>query len=199
MRVVALVLALSSHMAAAAAFAALRPGYLESSLFARPAALRAPASRRQQRQRGLVMEDDFLRSMGLLDEVSKGYTDITVSDAVQMMMVPGQAYVYLDVRSAEEHEELVAPPQSINLPAFEVLEGKDWEDAQYDEKYWSAVDGWVEAVERSWGKERPVLVGVKASWRSVRAAELLAAAGFKEVYNVESATFLRTRPEGEDF
>ena len=37
---------------------------------------------------------------------------------LQWMMESGHDYIYLDIRSEEEHEALVHPKAAVNIPAF---------------------------------------------------------------------------------
>jgi hypothetical protein len=52
---------------------------------------------------------------------------------LQWMMVPGNDFVYLDIRSEEEHEELVPPKSAVNIPAFVPI--NDWEVRSVVERY----------------------------------------------------------------
>lgn len=45
----------------------------------------------------------------MLSSPSPGYTDITVREAVEWTMNNDSGFTYIDVRSAEEHENLTIP------------------------------------------------------------------------------------------
>eukprot|EP00953_Heterococcus_sp_UTEX-ZZ885_P030618 16173-Heterococcus_DN1.PRE.2 len=135
---------------------------------------------------------DFEELLGIK---SQGYKDITVVDAVQWMMVPGNDFVYLDVRSEEEHEELVPPKSAVNIPAFTPI--NDWEDPELAQ--FVPVPTFVRDVQARYGVDSKLLVGCRAGYRSGAACKLLAEAGYKHLWNVESGAWLKTRQTNEDF
>ncbi|CAM9266880.1 unnamed protein product [Discosporangium mesarthrocarpum] len=151
------------------------------------------------------------------------YIDVTVREAVEWTMGKDSAFTYVDIRSPEEREVLVSPRGSINIPAFEPVATEKEGDAEegglggsdangggggddddddgrdkilreedFEAMEWKLVPGFIEAMEKRFGKDAKLLVGCKTK-RSALACQALADAGFKEVFNVESRIFLKTR------
>ena len=81
--------------------------------------------------------------------------------------------VYLDVRTPEEFAA-GHPAGAINIPAF--LRGPQG---------MSANDEFLPVVEKILPKDRPILCGCQAGGRSMKAAQILAGAGYHDVRNVE--------------
>ncbi|KAG5190613.1 hypothetical protein JKP88DRAFT_175515 [Tribonema minus] len=130
--------------------------------------------------------------MGLVQP--QGFKDITVVQAVQWMEKPGHGFNYLDIRCEEEHETMVAPKSSINVPAF--TPDGDFEDENVE---WIPVPTFEADVEARFGKDAKLLIGCRAGNRSTLACKRLVAAGFENLWNVESSSYMRTRQMGDDF
>ena len=81
--------------------------------------------------------------------------------------------VYLDVRTPEEFAA-GHPEGAINVPVF--LKGLPGMRPN---------DEFLPLVEKIHAKDRPILCGCQAGGRSMKAAEILAAAGFRDVANVQ--------------
>jgi rhodanese-related sulfurtransferase len=84
----------------------------------------------------------------------------------------GEGYVYLDVRSEPEFERGHVPG-ALNVPlmrrgASGLVENPDF----------------LPVVEAAFGKDEPLLVGCQTGVRSLRAAKLLSAAGYTNLYEL---------------
>ena len=96
---------------------------------------------------------------------------VTPPDAKQILDVTDGA-VYLDVRTPEEFAA-GHPAGAINVPAF----FKGLLGMKPNEQF-------LRVAEQILPKERPILCGCAVGGRSQKAAEILAAAGYRDVRNV---------------
>lgn len=80
-----------------------------------------------------------------------------------------EGWTYLDVRSAEEFAA-GRPAGAVNVPVMHLGGGGFVENTRF-----------VEEVAARFAKDAPLVVGCKQGQRSLRAAELLAGAGFTRV------------------
>lgn len=93
---------------------------------------------------------------------------------------PGQA-VILDVRTPEEYVYVGHPEMAVNVP---VMVGTGKYDAEA-KSYGMAPNGkFVEQVSRKIGKDKTILVLCRSGQRAAAAVNLLAKAGYADVYNV---------------
>ncbi|CAB1121551.1 unnamed protein product [Ectocarpus sp. CCAP 1310/34] len=142
-------------------------------------------------------------------EEEKGYTDVTVREAVEWTMSKDSEFSYIDIRSAEEHEKLATVRGALCIPAFELVmpeaeekgEGLDDQDSDdtgyapdynFEELDYTVKPDFVDTMKARFDLDAKLLIGCK-TYRSAKACELLVAAGFTEIYNVESQIFMRTR------
>ncbi|CAN0026951.1 unnamed protein product [Ascophyllum nodosum] len=134
------------------------------------------------------------------------YRNVTVREAVEWTMSNDSGFTYIDVRSAEEHENLATPRGALCIPAFErahrvpspAEDGADPslplddEDYNYENVEWKVLPDFVDRVKAQFKPDAKLLIGYKTK-RSAEACRLLADAGFTELFNVESRTFMKTR------
>ena len=80
-----------------------------------------------------------------------------------------EGYVYLDVRSVPEFEQ-GHPNGAYNVPVMHMGSGRMDPNPDF-----------VDAVARAFPKNQKIIIGCKSGGRSMRAAKMLAAAGFSEV------------------
>ncbi|CAM9424241.1 unnamed protein product [Ectocarpus sp. 4 AP-2014] len=149
-------------------------------------------------------------------EEEKGYTDVSVREAVEWTMSKDSEFSYIDIRSAEEHEKLATVRGALCIPAFEIVmpeaeekgeelddkgEGLDDQDSDdtgyapdynFEELDYTVKPDFVDTMKARFDLDAKLLIGCK-TYRSAKACQLLVAAGFTEIYNVESQIFMRTR------
>lgn len=70
---------------------------------------------------------------------------------------------------------------------------------QDDNVDWTPIPSFVADIEERYSKDAKLLVGCRAGNRSGLACKRLVQAGFKNVWNVESGSYMRTRQMGDDF
>eukprot|EP00752_Nemacystus_decipiens_P012248 g10857.t1 len=174
-------------------------------------ALATPSSTRTSSRARSVFE---VRLDGDGDDIDgeaegKGYTDVTVREAVEWTMGKDSEFTYIDVRSAEEHEKLATVRGALCIPAFEIVtpeaqaavegeEGPDEDDTAFAPDYnfedldYTVKPDFVDTVKAQFDLDAKLLIGCKTE-RSAKACQLLVDAGFTQIYNVESQIFMRTR------
>mmetsp|Transcript_17322 Transcript_17322/g.25670 ORF Transcript_17322/g.25670 Transcript_17322/m.25670 type:complete len:181 (-) Transcript_17322:26-568(-) len=136
-------------------------------------------------------QDDFAALLGFEPQ---GYKDISVVHAYEWTSKPGHDFIYIDIRSQEEYDNLMPPRNTINIPAF--VPDRDWQD---EECNWTLKESFIKEMEEMFSKDAKLLVGCKANSRSAIACKKLVEKGFTNVWNVESGGFMKTRLMGEDF
>jgi rhodanese-related sulfurtransferase len=99
--------------------------------------------------------------------------ETTTPAGAKALLEGEEPWIYLDVRTEEEFER-GHPPGAYNAPvAFRTGMGMEGND------------GFVDAVRRAFAPETPLILGCAAGVRSARACELLAAAGFARLVNMD--------------
>lgn len=93
---------------------------------------------------------------------------ISPQDA-QELLTSGRGFTYVDVRTPPEFAA-GRPVGSVNIPAFNLGAGGMVPNPQF-----------LEQVSARFSREAPLILGCKSGGRSLRAAELLLAAGFTGV------------------
>lgn len=96
-----------------------------------------------------------------------GMRRVSPREALELMT--SQGFAYLDVRSPLEFAE-AHPAGAVNVPLQRMHDDELLDDP-----------GFVEAVRARFGPEQPLVVGCATGVRSLRAAALLAAGGFRHL------------------
>jgi rhodanese-related sulfurtransferase len=96
-------------------------------------------------------------------------TDIKRVSPQEALDLTQQGWTYVDVRSEPEFEA-GRPAGSFNVPVSHMAAGGMTPNADF-----------VAVMERAFGKDAKIVVGCKAGGRSMRAAQMLVAAGFTNV------------------
>ncbi|CAM9563640.1 unnamed protein product [Sphacelaria rigidula] len=129
------------------------------------------------------------------------FTDVTLREAVEWTMGEDSEFSYVDVRSPEEHAKPTTPRNCVNIPAFrrvvsedpgEEEYGEDRDSLDFEKMDWKLMSDFVDRVKSQFSLDSKLLIGCKTS-RSETACQVLAEAGFTEIYNVQSQTFMKTR------
>jgi rhodanese-related sulfurtransferase len=97
----------------------------------------------------------------------------TVDPAGAKELIDTQGFVYLDVRSISEYEQGHAPG-AVNAPLLHSGPGGMVPNPEF-----------VRVVEANYTHDTPLVLGCKAGSRSMRAAQLLEAAGFTNLVNMD--------------
>jgi rhodanese-related sulfurtransferase len=96
-------------------------------------------------------------------------TDIKRVSPQEALELTKDGWVYVDVRSEPEFEE-GHPANSFNVPISHLVGGSMTPNPDF-----------VGVMDRAFGREAKIIVGCKSGGRSLRAANALVAAGFKNV------------------
>jgi rhodanese-related sulfurtransferase len=93
-------------------------------------------------------------------------------EEAKKLLESGQEYMYLDVRTVQEFDAGHVPAAK-NIPLMEPAMGRMQMNPHF-----------VEIVEANFGKDQKIIVGCQKGGRSMKAAELLHQAGFKNVVDM---------------
>jgi rhodanese-related sulfurtransferase len=96
---------------------------------------------------------------------------ITPEEA-KKLLDQGKDYIYLDVRTVQEFDSGHVPGAK-NIPLLEPAMGR----MQMNPKF-------VEIVEANFGKDQRMIIGCQKGGRSLKAAEMLQDAGFKNIVDM---------------
>lgn len=100
-------------------------------------------------------------------------TDIT-PDKVRQLLEHDGKYAYLDVRTVEEFSA-GRPPGAFNIPLGEINPATGRMEAN---------PGFLQVVQSKFPTDAQLIVGCKSGGRSARAADMLRAAGYRNVINM---------------
>jgi rhodanese-related sulfurtransferase len=106
---------------------------------------------------------------------------VTAKDAYDMWQADPEGVKILDVRTPEEWVFTGHPPMAVNIP-FAFLAYK-WDDEKKGFP-WELNPDFVDLVKERFDPEDTILVSCRSGGRAAMAIDMLAAAGFRNAYNV---------------